>query len=355
MTAPARPRSVCFRSLVLLAIPLLSVLTLSASAGATPASRVILHVDGGIAGIAMDGTRIVYEEVATRRSCQRTFVLNVVTGTRKRVRGCRPDYGSRALAIAGARVAWTHSDCGNSECNDDLATASLPRLKPRSLAHAHSEGDVDTGELEGTFIGSVVGSGKLLAVNRFTTVGGAITKSGLDVIGAKGLRRVASGPKTMFAEEADSGRIAVLRSDGSTGVYSAGGKLLLEVKPGLVSEQGDVIALRGDHLLVLTEARILEIYSVQSAALLHSWPVAESATSLDAFAGVAAYAASRGGAGPYKLHVLRLATGKDVVLDGGKVQLFPHSLELEAPGLVYAKDARTLAFVPLRRVLAAVS
>jgi hypothetical protein len=346
-------RSATFTALTTTALALL--LAVSAATGATPAPRVV-HVSGGIEAIAMDGPRIAYEENATRRSCDRIFVLNVVTGTRKRVGGCRPDYGGRELAIAGGRIAWIISDCGNSECNDDLATASLPRLRARTLAHAHSEGDVGTGDLDGTFIGGLVGSGKLLAVNRFAIAGGAVAKSGLHVIGAKGLRRVVSGPKTFLAQEADSGRIAVLRRDGSVGIYSASGKLLLEVKPGPVDDQqGDAIALRGDHLLVLTNTRMLEIYNTHSGALLHSWLVPEGATSLDTYAGVATYVAGRGPASPYKLHVLRLATGKDAVLGGGKFQLFPRSIEIEAPGLVYAKDTRTLVFVPLRRVLAAVS
>jgi hypothetical protein len=346
-------------ALALLLAALALLLVVSAATGATPAPRVV-HVSGGIEAIAMDGRRIAYEENATRRSCDRIFVLNVVTGTRKRVGGCRPDYGGRELAIAGRRLAWIISSCGNNECDDDLATASLPGLRARSLAHAHSEGEVDADELEGTFIHGLVGSGKLLAVNRWTgyVSGGMITmtQSGLDLIGTKGLRRVASGPNTTFAQSADSGRIAVLRGDGSVGIYSASGKLLLEVKPGPVDdEQGDPIALRGDHLLVFTNTRRLEIYNSHSGALLHSWPVPEGATSLDAYAGAAAYVAGGGPASPYKLHDLRLTTGKDVVLAGGKFQLFPHSIEIEAPGLVYAKDTRTLVFVPLRRVLAGVS
>jgi hypothetical protein len=343
-------------SRVLTAIPLLLLLVVSTAAGTTPTRRVI-NVKGGVEAIAMDGPRIAYEEQATRRTCDRIFVFNALTGRSKRVRGCRPNFGSRELAVASGRVAWIVSSCGNSECNDDLATASLPPLRARSLAHAHSEGDVGADVLEGSFIGSVVGSGNLLAVNRFTTnASGAIAKAGLYVIGAKGLRPLVSGLETIFAQEADSGRIAVLRRDGSLGIYNASGRLLLEVMPGPVDEEqsfrGNAIALQGDHLLVLTKTGRLEFYDSYSGALVRSWPVRSGATYLDAFADVAVYA---GGPGCCSMHVLRLSTGKDVVLDkvasGGDTS----NIQLEAAGLAYVKNSRTVVFIPFRRVLAAVS
>src|SRR4051812_39892716 len=116
--------------------------------------------------------------------------------------------------------------------DDYLSSASLPRLKPRAVAHAHSESDVETGEFEGTSISSPVGSGRLGAVNRFTTdASGSIVTSELDVIGSKRLHRVASGSNTIFAQEVDAGRIAVRRRDGTVGIYDESGKVLLEVKP----------------------------------------------------------------------------------------------------------------------------
>jgi hypothetical protein len=55
------------------------------------------------------------------------------------------------------------------------------------------------------------------------------------------------------------------------------------------------------------------------------------------------------------MHVLRLSTGKDVVLDkvasGGDTS----NIQLEAAGLAYVKNSRTVVFIPFRRVLAAVS
>jgi hypothetical protein len=336
------------------AIPFLLLLSVSAAAEATPIARVI-RVNGGIAAFAMDGPRIAYEEHATAKTCNRTFIFNVVTGEKDRIRGCRPDYGGRELAIAGRRIVWIITGCGNSECGEDLATASLPGLRAHSLAHAQSEGDEGGEELAGTFIQGLVGSGKLLAVNRWTgyVSGGMITmtKSGLDLIGPKGLRRIAAGPNTTFAQAADSGRVAVLRRDGTVGIYNASGKLVVEVKPGPVdTEQHKTIALRGEHLLVLTKAQRLEIYNSQTGALVRRWPVLGGAASLDTFADLAVYGSLGTGSRPsFKLHVLRLTTGKDIVL--GKAG---SGIQLEASGLVY-NTSTTLVFVPLRRLLAAVS
>jgi hypothetical protein len=53
------------------------------------------------------------------------------------------------------------------------------------------------------------------------------------------------------------------------------------------------------------------------------------------------------------MHVLRLTTGKDVVLDNVSGS-DTSNVQLEAPGLVCVKNSSTLVFVPLRRVLAAV-
>jgi hypothetical protein len=345
-------------------IPALLALGISAAAGRPPAVKII-HVRA-MGAMAMDGPRIVYDGFA-RVGCNRIFILNVRTGAQTPVRRCLSDFGSRRVAIAGTRIAWINTECGNSECDDFLSAASLPRLKPRLLARAHSEGEVGAEELGGAFIGPVVGSDTLLAVNRWsgTVIGGMITmtRSGLDLIGARGLRRVVAGEKATFAQSADSGRVAVLRRDETVGVYSASGKLLLQVKPSSVADEenvgGDAIALQGDCVLVLTKTRTLEIYNSHSGAFLRSWPVAKGATNLDVHARLAAYAEFPRGPGtgsgsPYKVHVLRIATGKDAVLGRGRFVL-SRNIDFEAPGLVYVRDARSLVFVPLRRVLGAVS
>jgi hypothetical protein len=349
----------------LIAIPALLVLGLSAASGSTPVPKAI-HVRPMGQWIAMDGPRIVYDGFA-RVGCNRIFVLNVRTGVQIPLRRCLSDFGSRQVAIAGRRIAWINTECGNSECDDYLSVASLPRPKARLLASAHSEGEVGAEQLEGAFIGPLVGSGALLAVNRWSgAVNGEMitfTKAGLDLVGARGLRRFVAGRKATFAQATDAGRVAVLRGDNSVGIYDASGRLLRELAPSSVAEGeefgGNAVALQGDYLVVLTNMQTLEIYNAHSGTMLRRWAVPKDVTNLDVHAGVVAYAEVPGGraagsGSAYKVHVLRIATGKDVVVGRGRFQLL-RNVEIEAPGLVYVKDTRNVAFMPLKRILAALS
>lgn len=339
--------------------------SVAAAAGTAPAPRVI-HTKAAIQSIAMGGHRVAYdlETLVTCKkkvcstTCNRVFVWDLLAGTSRRVSGketCHANNSStgagvRELAIAGKRMAWIVNQGGHTESNDYLYTASLPGPNERRLVAARRFGDVVHvgGILKGTWIGNLVGSGNLLAVNRWSTDGtGAVTRSGLDVIVGKGLRRVVSSREAMLAQAADSGRIAVLRPGSSVDIYNANGKRLRKVEP----SSATAIALRGDFLLVLTETQTLEIYNARSGAYLRSWPVPARAAHLDAYAGVAVYVAYTGV--HFKVHVLHLATGKDVVLATGRWFL-RRSVELESAGLLYARDRHNLVFVPLRRVLAAV-
>lgn len=348
------------------------LLSVPAAAGSNPASKAI-HIRGGVQAIAIDGSRLVYEgQVVGARGpgCDSIFVLDLASGTRKRISRCLP-IGSITLAIAGRRVAWLDSFCSNEECDSDLWVASLPNPHPRHLASAVQEGGGD-GALVGPWIGNLVGSGNLLVVNRgMTDANGNETASELDVVGSKRLYRIVSGPKALSAQSADSGRVAVLRDDDTVGVYGAAGRRLVEFKPSSVLQgenfDGNVVALQGDRLLVLTAARRLAVYDFRSGALVHSWPVRKGATNLAARAGVALYAECPGypirDCGAYKVHVVALATGRDVVIGKGKMFLPTRNIVIQRLGLVYVnapiprlrQGPRTLVFIPLKRVLAAVS
>jgi hypothetical protein len=354
---------------------LLLLLALSAAAGTGPPGKVI-HLPGTVKtrlSIAMDGPRFAYNRSARAEGavdCNSVFVFNLLSGANKRISSpcLSSSSGHLDLAVGGQRVAWIDSDCGNTECWQYLWVASLPRLKARLLARASMTGEVGGSKpLVGDSFGGLVGSGKLLAVNvRTQDAKGATVASELDVIAGKRLRRVVSGPRGISAQAADAGRIAVLRKNATVGIYSAAGKFLLKVKPSSVARDegfdGNAIALQGDYLLVLTATRRLEVYNSHSGALLHRWLVRKNATNLRAHAGVAAYAElPTGPGGLYKVHIVRLATGKDVVL-GKANEFLPRSMEMGSAGLVYVKNqyARlgkeiTLVFVPLRHVLAAVS
>ena len=363
-------RAVWAVAVSILALSLL--LSVPAAAGSSPASRPI-HIRGGVQAIAMDGSRLAYEGRvvgAHGPGCDSIFVLDLASGTSKRISRCLP-IGTITLAVAGRKVAWLDSFCSNEECDSDLWVASVPNPHPRHLVSAVQE-DGGQGVLVGPWVGNLVGSGSLLAVNRGTTdANGNETASELDVVGSRRLYRIVSGPKALNAQSTDSARIAVLHDDDTVGIYGAAGRRLLEVKPSSVLQgqnfDGNAVALQGDRLLVLTATRRLEVYDSRSGALVHRWPVRKGATNLAARAGVALYAECPGYpirfCGAYKVHAVALATGKDVVIGKGKTFLGTRNIVIQRPGLVYVnapiprlhQGRGTLVFIPLTRVLAAVS
>ena len=353
-------------------IPLLLLLVALAPAARVPA-RTVKHSATPIEASAMAGPRLAYA-ASDGRSCARIWIWNVRTGKQTRGSACLAQYNLlRALAVDDHRTAWVLTTCGNSECNDDLYTASSPANRNRRLIDAHRVGVTcasSSGCRDGDWVEGLVGSGNLLAVSRWSEgADGAITDAGLDVLGANGLQRVVAGPQGIVAWTADAGRIAVLRPAGpidghpglnrydgsSVGIYSAAGRLLRTITPGSAKD----VALRGDWLLVLTETATLDAYNVRTGVRLHSWRVPRGATTLDAYGGVAVYANHPSGdrfcCDSFWVHALRLSTGKDVVLGHGDSWSAFRAVEIEAPGLVYARDPHDLVFVPLARVLAAVT
>jgi hypothetical protein len=341
-----------------LAVGTTLVASVAAAAGNTPGVRVI-HTKEIIESFAIGGQRVAYDLQGVL-ACNKVLVRNLRTGKTTRVSGkqtCSADStstgaGVRELAVAGNRTAWIVNLGGNTESDDYLYTASLQRPKERRLAASTRYGDVDR-ILTGGWIANLVGSGNLLAVNRWSTdKSGAVTRSGIDVIDGNRLRRVVSSGKPILAQAVDSGRIAVLYGDGGVELYSVKGKRLLKLKPTTPTE----IALRGDYLLVLTESRTVEIYHAQTGAYLRSWPTAgQRPSALDAYAGVGTYVAYPPGTlRSFDVHALNLKTGKDVVVASGGYQL-RRSAELEPAGLLYARDRRNLVFIPFKRMLAAVS
>jgi hypothetical protein len=335
-----------------------------AANGGTDSSASVIRSRGAITTIAMDGPRIGYDAFVPSRGCNKIFVADLATGRSQSVSRCASDVStSRYVALAGPRTAWI-DEAGGPDGYDRTLWVASPGRKPRQLASASCDGNLDAGDpCVGTWISSLVGSDGLLAVNRgATNARGIETRSALDLIGPTRLRRVASGTKASFAQGTDSGRVAVLRPNGTIAIYSAAGKLLLQVKPASVADQqidGDSVALKGRYLLVLSRARRLEVYSTHSGTHLHSLRVRKGATNLAAVPGLVAYAEFPRGASAccsgYKVHVVRLATGKDAVLGTGTWFNVGRNVALGRAGLAYLKDRRTVVFVPLSRVWAAVS
>ena len=218
----------------------------------------------------------------------------------------------------------------------------------------------------GKWIGGVVGSGSLVAVNRWTELqGGSVVHGNLNMIGPRGLKRIATGPPTVRAQSADAGRIAVLRADGVVALYSQAGRLQLTVTPPSTRE----IALQGRNLVVLTKTRSLEVYDSATGSLLKKLSVQGTPKgepgSLDVERGIAVYTvtAIRNLTVAPEVHVVDLTTGQDKLLARLEARGLTVFAQIEPPGLVYASSeytrqdltGGTLVYVPFARVAAAVS
>jgi hypothetical protein len=307
---------------------------------------------GEIESLAMDGSRIAYDVSAeySPRRCNAVYVWNVSRHTTTRVSGrqtCGADNtstgaGVRELALAGSRVAWIVNQGGNSESGDYLYTALVARPGERVLASAFRTGDV-SGILTGNWIGGLVGAASFLAVNHWATdSNGEITRASLERVGAR-VSDLAQGAATMTARSTDGQQLAVLRGDGTVGIYSTRAQLRRTVVPSSAAE----VALRGDYLVVLTKASTLEVYNSHSGRRQHTWRVGRGAAQLDVSSALAAYRTGR------TVHVLRLATGKSV-FSARAAGAAVAEVQLEPSGLAYAfrgpGNTGRIVFVPMNRL-----
>ena len=305
---------------------------------------------GEIEALAMDGSRIAYDVSAeySPKRCNTVYVWNAARGTTTRVSGrqtCGADNtstgaGVRELALAGSRVAWIVNQGGNSESGDYLYTTVVAHPGERVLASAYRTGDV-SGVLTGNWLGGLVGAGRFLAINHWATDShGEVTTASLERVAAR-VSDLSQGVATMTVRATDGRQLAVLRSDGTVGIYSTRAQLRRNVVPSSAQE----VALRGDYLVVLTKGSALEVYNSHSGRRLRTWRAA-GAAQLEISNGLAAYSAGR------TVHVVRLTTGKSVF--SARAAAAVTAVQLEPSGLAYAFRGPTntgrLVFVPMRRL-----
>ncbi|MER3409591.1 MAG: hypothetical protein C4306_05700 [Thermoleophilia bacterium] len=312
---------------------------------------------GWVEAVAMDGPLVAYatdDSLAGGGGCHKVVAWNVLTGVAVRVSGpargrCFSDepHGQRvtAVAIGDGRVAWIRNVTGNTEADDYLYAAALPRPRERRLLVARRVGEPPS---QGGTITGVTGDADLLAATIATVDASGSATTTLRVLRGTRLRTVASSPGSLAASSADDGRVAV-QGESGVALYSDQGVLLRSI----ATPAAKGAAVRKDYLLVLAERRI-DIFDANTGAFVRSLPVAAGASLLDLHSGIAVYAALR------EVHALRLATGRDVV-----VATLPRrvaGLAIEAPGLVYAyngvKSGRaigTVVFLPMQRLIEAVS
>jgi hypothetical protein len=348
--------------MIRIAVLLLAFALVPADGGAAAAAprTSVKNVSGWITALAMDGPRVAYATNGfAPTNCDKVFAWNVVTRSARLVSGpaagrCSSDepHGQpvRAVAVGGTRVAWIRTLSGNSEVDDALFAAALPLPREARIATAVRSGDAG-GTLTGTWLGGLVGSGSVLVANNWTTdAGGAVTRASLNAVGARRLAPVAQGTSTIVAAAADTGRIAVARSDGTVAVYSAGGRLQATIRPSSLAS----LALRKDYLVVLTKTKSLEVYNSRTGAFVRRFSVPGGARNLDVYGGIAVFSVYR------TLYGLQLTTGKRAVLATPSRAVF--AAQIEASGVVYAyntvrgtRSIGNLVFVPFASVRARVA
>jgi hypothetical protein len=151
--------------------------------------------------------------------------------------------------------------------------------------------------------------------------------------------QIGTAPSLVGAVSADSGRLALLRSDRSLAVIDASGALVSIIS---ATSWGPTLAaeLAGGDLVQLAQGS-LRHFDVGTGLLQHTWPVAnvtsggicrrlpcapQLLTLEDAAGGLVAYTLQG------EVHVLRLSDGRDVVVAAGTRAQFVTS------GLVYAYE-----------------
>jgi hypothetical protein len=313
----------------------------------------------------MSGGRIAYDLMARTGAatpCNKVLVWNALRGSTTRISGpqtCSADStstgaGVRELALAGDRVAWIVNRGGNTESSDHLYVSTVARPNERLVATAFRTGDV-SGVLAGNWLGGLVGADNFLALDHWATdAAGGITSVSLRRVAPRPAN-LAEGPGTMLTKSTDGRQIAVLRTDGSIGLYSIRGALRRTVTP---AHQATEVAVRGDYLAALTTADTLEVFNSHSGRRVHTWRVAHGARSLDVSNGMAVYAAPFPSGGYARVvHVRRLQSGRDRVLATTPPALL--GVQLEPAGLGYAFDRiapgrpSTLGFIPMSQIVRA--
>ncbi len=303
----------------------------------------------------MDGAILAYDVRAQGTGCNRLRAWNVKNGKTWLVSGkgtCIADStstgaGVREIAVAGSRVGWIVNLGGNTESNDVLFAAVLPKPKETRLGTATRKGEAGSMMGTGRFLGNLVGDGGLLAINDFEFQDDLFVSGSLRRV-APGLAILATGEGTAAA--ADTTRIALLGLGNVASIWKQGSGFGTPIQlPGPAREA----ALHADLLAVLLASGQIRIYSASSGAPVQTVSASADAANLDVHGGIVVWSVGR------RLYAARIggAGGAPIVSAGRKIE----AVELEAPGLAYAwnttsagKEAGKLAFVKAATLQAAV-
>jgi hypothetical protein len=274
-----------------------------------------VDLDGRIEAIAMDGFRVAVG-VHEPGECAQIMYWNIAWNYLSKItdedeRTCHLTANGgviRSIGIAGIRSAWVIRSRGadrlltsNSTACFDRIVATVPRANGR--------------------LASPSGDGPALA---FAMTNADPRANELGTVGVREVEPLVHGEGAPVAISVDAGRFAVLNRSGTIDVRSATGELL-----GTIANTGAVaIALRANHVVVLTRKGRLQVFGTATQAKLHDWVApAGAASRVDAQFGVAVLTA--GG----KVYAISLATGRRSLVASVPGRVLA---EIEPSGITYA-------------------
>ena len=348
--------------------------------GTAPSGTKVKQLHAPILALTLQGSRVAYfrgccfvTRTGVINPLDKVMVWNVRTGKTVDVSGKQThrleigDSGGFQVAMNGSEVAWTTLWGSNNTTEDKVFVSSLPKPKEHLVAQDDRPGDCGSPipGCAGTWTGGLVSTGKRILFNQWTTDNAnSMHNASLVALNGKTPKDVADGSATVLAVSADATDVAVLRADGTVGLYSPAGKPLLNVSP----PSARAVAVSGRNLVILENDGTLAVYDSGTGSIRKSFHLQGNSKNLQALAvhgNVAVYsqplrfktdAVSEGA-----IHAINLRTGKDRVVGrlGGAITL----ASIDSAGLVYASNLYgaikagdgTVVFVPFARVAAAVS
>ena len=294
-----------------------------------------IDLPGRVEAIGMDGFRVA---LAMHRpgECAQILYWNIAWDYTSKItdedeRTCRlSDAGGeiRSVAIAGIRSAWMIHSRRADRILTSNSTACFDRI-------------VSTVTRRDGGITSLSGDGSSLVFS-VKNDGGRGNAIGA-VRGRDAQTLVREGAPV--AVSADAGRIAVLDRTGAIDIRLSTGELAGTIR----DTEAVAIALRAQHLVVLTRSGRLQVFSTATQEKLHDWPAPAGVSSrIDAQFGLAVVTA--GG----NVYAVSLTTGRQSLIASVSG---PVLAEIEPSGIAYAYNSGTrghLRFVRLAEVEAAV-
>jgi hypothetical protein len=338
---------------------ILAMLVMASGAAATPGAvqERTLATRAPVVALAADGDRAAFV-VGSRGACASVVVweptrrraVRLHSATRGECSEGQPI--TRAVAIAGTRVAWLHTGGGMTR-ETYVVTATLAHKAPVSVALALSIEEM------GDFARNPAGDGSLLAftVDRRCAEGedanpqcppglktGSVIAASVWRVAGRGrcpnsyalvrrCARVAQADSELSVLAVDAGRIAV-RTEVGLQLLTAGGAVLHEfdVTPREAALSGTQVAVR--------TADAVEVYDSGSGRLAARFPAANQLRLEDLERGILVTASGR------TVTLRRLRDGRTTTIQANGIA----RAQLERPGL-FLSASRHVTFTPMRDVL----